>query len=200
MMQKLKINNQSGFTLFEVIVVLILMGILAVGLTLGLVKVIENYMFAQEATEVSQKAQLAMARIKKELNDATNVTYISSSRIEYTRPYSPPSCKTATGCTFSIKQDGDNIYLEGVSPSDAVFSQQILIDHVAALDPTGQVFLKFNNFGGTAWSLETPNFTINNLAQIVVSFSVIYGANETIPFTTTINPRSGAKLNIPQLN
>jgi len=194
-MRKTIKNDQNGFTLFELIIVLILLGVMAVGLTLGLVKVVQSYMFAEETAQVSQKAQLAMARIKKELTDVTAVTYISNSRIDYTRPYSPPSCQTATGCQFRIQQVSNTIYLEGLTET---FSPQILIDQVSAVDSTSG-FLTFKNFSGAAWSLETNN-TVNNLAQIIVSFRMIYGESDTVAFTTTINPRSGTNVNVPALN
>lgn len=197
-MRKTRINDSSGFTLFEVIVVLLLMGILAVGLSVGLVRGIEHYIFAQQASEMSQKAQLAMARIKKELTDVTAVTYISSSRIDYTRPYLPPSCLQTAGCQYRIQQVGNNIYLEGISPA---FGQQTLIEPVAVVAAGRPSFLTFRTFGNpdAAWTLEVGN-KIDNLAKIIVSFQVMYGANQTMQFDTTVNPRPGIKLNIPRLN
>ena len=191
-MRKTKKLNQAGFTLFEVIVVLILLGIMAVGLTLGLVQIVQGYVFAQQATQVSQKAQLAMARIKKELTDVTTVTSSTSTTINYTRPYSPPSCTTTTGCSFRIRQISNTIYLQGINPA---FNQQILIDQVSS----GQVFLAYKNISGSTLDCST-SCSVDSLTQIVVSFSVMYGINQTMAFTTTINPRSGANLNIPKLN
>lgn len=194
-MRQTKYFNQYGFTLFEVIVVLVLLGIMAVGLTMGLVKVVQSYIFAHEATQISQKAQLAMARIKKELTDVTTVTASSSATINYTRPYEPPSCTMAAGCSFRIYQSGNAIYLQGVSPA---FTAQILIDQVTALS-SGQAFLAYKNASGAVVDC-SASCSVDNLAQIVVSFSVMYGTNQSIAFTTAINPRSGANLNVPRLN
>ena len=194
-MRQTKYFNQSGFTLFEVIVVLVLLGIMAVGLTMGLVKVVQGYVFAHEATQISQKAQLAMARIKKELTDVTTVSVSNSTTINYTRPYSPPSCTTEAGCSFRIYQSGNAIYLQGVSPA---FTAQILIDQVSALS-SGQAFLAYKNASGAVVDCST-SCSPDNLAQIVVSFSVIYGINQSLAFSTTVNPRSGSNLNVPRLN
>jgi prepilin-type N-terminal cleavage/methylation domain-containing protein len=193
-MKKVKNSNQSGFTLIEAIIAIILMGFIALGLSLSVVQSVQNYVFARQATTLSQKGQLAMARIKKELIDVTAVSYISSSEIDYTRSYSPPSCQQSAGCQFSIKMQNNQILLTGISP---VFSSQILIDNVSAFT------LNFCNFPVTGtctsstWSLETGN-TINNLAQAQVSFILTYGVNQTLTFNTTINPRQGSDLNAPR--
>jgi prepilin-type N-terminal cleavage/methylation domain-containing protein len=195
MQREMSSLDQKGFTLFEVIVSLVLMGIMAVGLTLGLVKVVQSFVFAQEATEVSQKAQLAMARIKKELTDATTVTTSNGTTINYTRSYSPPSCINQDGCSFRIYQSGNTIYLQGISPA---FDAQILIDNVSALI-SGQSFLAYKNTTGATLDCST-SCSLDNLSQIEVSFNVTYGSNQSLAFSTTVNPRSGSNLNIPKLN
>ncbi len=186
-MKKPKNSNQSGFTLIETIIVIILMAIIAVGLSLSVVQSVQNYVFARQATTLSQEGQLAMARIKKELIGITAVSYISSSEIDYTQPYLPPSCQQSAGCQFSIKMQNNQILLTGISP---VFSSQILINNVSAFT------LTFTNYAGGTWSLETGN-TINNLAQVQVLLILTYGLNQTLTFTTTINPRQGSDLNAP---
>jgi len=194
-MKTIKNHNQSGFTIIEIIVVLVIMGVLAVGLSIGLIKSVEQYIFASEATQLSQKAQLAMARIKKELTDATAVSSISGNRIVYTRPYSPPSCQQATGCQYSIQQLNDQIFLGGTGVADR---QRVLINNVAAY-AGGNVFLTFKDFNDADWIVETGN-TLNNLAKIEVLIILTYGANQTLTFNTTINPRQSTRLNAPKLN
>jgi prepilin-type N-terminal cleavage/methylation domain-containing protein len=193
-MKLLNKNNESGFTLIEAIVVIVLMGILAVGLSLGIVKGVQNYIFARDATQLSQKAQLALARIDKELIDVTAITSISSSQVDYTRPYSPPSCQLSSGCQYRIQMQNNQILLQGISPA---FNQKVLINNVATYSG-GDVFLTFNNFAGATWNVETPNNTVNNLAQIRVLLILTYGSNQTLRFNTSTNPRQGSKLNAPQ--
>ena len=196
-MKLLNKKNESGFTLIEAIVVLVLMGILAVGLSMGLVRGVQNYVFANEATQLSQKAQLALARIEKELIDVTAITSKSATQVDYTRPYSPPSCQQSAGCQYRINMHDNKIFLEGISP---VVTEKILIDNVGTYTGTGSdVFLAFKDFSGVDWIVEPPDNTVNNLAQINVKLILTYGSNQTLTFNTSINPRHGSSLNAPKL-
>jgi prepilin-type N-terminal cleavage/methylation domain-containing protein len=197
-MNEIKTINAKGFSLIEVIAVLVIMGILAVGLSMGLIKGVEQYLFASEATEISQKAQLAMARIKKELVGIISVDSISGNQIRYTRPYSPPSCQNSNGCTFIIQKSGSSILLTNLQP-DGGADSQVLIDNV--LDPYagGDVFLVFKDFNDATWTVESGN-TVNDLAKIEVLLVLTYGSGSTIRLNSTINPRQSDKLNAPNLN
>jgi prepilin-type N-terminal cleavage/methylation domain-containing protein len=193
-MKLLNKKNAFGFTLIEAIVVTVIMAILAVGLSQGIVKGVQNYFFANTATQLSQKAQVALARINKELIDATVISsYISSStsQIDYTRPYSPPSCQQAAGCEYLIQWNTNKVYLQGISPA---FGQQVLIDNVSTFT------LTFTNYAGTVWSVEAATgYTVNDLAQISVNLILTYGSNQTLTFNTSINPRKGSKINAPKI-
>jgi prepilin-type N-terminal cleavage/methylation domain-containing protein len=194
-MKTLKNINQSGFTLIEAIVVLVLMGILAVGLSMGLINGVQNYIFASDASHLSSRAQVALARINKELINVTSISYRSSSQVDYTRSYSPPSCRQSAGCQYRLQMQNNKILLEGISP---VISAQVLIDHVADY-PTGSTFLTFKHSSGADWSIETGN-TIDHLAQVNVLLILGYGSNRTLTFNTSINPRLSSSLNAPKLN
>lgn len=197
-MNEIKTINAKGFSLIEVIAVLVIMGILAVGLSMGLIKGVEQYLFASEANAISQKAQLAMARIKKELVGIISVDSISGNQIRYTRPYSPPSCQNSNGCTFIIQKSGSSILLTNLQP-DGGADSQVLIDNV--LDPYagGDVFLVFKDFNDATWTVESGN-TVNDLAKIEVLLVLTYGSGSTIRLNSTINPRQSDKLNAPNLN
>lgn len=197
-MNAIKTINAKGFSLIEVIAVLVIMGILAVGLSMGLIKGVEQYLFASEANAISQKAQLAMARIKKELVGIISVDSISGNQIRYTRPYSPPSCQNSNGCTFIIQKSGSSILLTNLQP-DGGADSQVLIDNV--LDPYagGDVFLVFKDFNDATWTVESGN-TVNDLAKIEVLLVLTYGSGSTIRLNSTINPRQSDKLNAPNLN
>lgn len=67
-----KTNLQKGFTLIEVIVVLILVGLLSAIAGTGLVAGVQAYLFSKDNASVSAKVQLAMVRINRELLNCYN--------------------------------------------------------------------------------------------------------------------------------
>lgn len=78
MREEHKLKRQRGFTLIEVIVVLTLVGLLAAMSGFGLVTVARGYLMASENAAVTQKAQLAMTRLGREIMecfDCDGITY-----------------------------------------------------------------------------------------------------------------------------
>lgn len=90
------VSNHTGFTLIEVIATLVLVGILAAAAGIGIAKVAEGYVFARLNAETTQKAQVAIARIAKELSSATAITTAGGTTVGYTRPISPGSTTDVT--------------------------------------------------------------------------------------------------------
>jgi prepilin-type N-terminal cleavage/methylation domain-containing protein len=82
------LSNQKAFTLIEVIICLVLVGIMTAIAGMGLIQVAEGYVFAKQNAETAQKAQVAIARIVKELGAATVITPANQgeSTVTYTRP------------------------------------------------------------------------------------------------------------------
>lgn len=173
-----KYKNQSGFTLIEVIVVMVIIGIVAVGLSAMIVYVAQNFLFAREADELSQKAQLAMARIKKELEDVKGISTAEENTVIYT---------LATGGPYQIELSGQAINIAG----------QPLIEGLAS-DNGGQTFLAYKKADGTNnW---TTSDSINDLAQIQIVFVLDFQGGTNLKFETTINPRRTTVLSVPRLN
>ena len=93
--------KNSGFTLIEMIVTLILVGITSVLAGMWIVSVAEGYLFARMNAETLQKAQLAMARLTKEFSAIQAVTSATASQITYQRPDSSLSGTTTVTVSFS---------------------------------------------------------------------------------------------------
>jgi prepilin-type N-terminal cleavage/methylation domain-containing protein len=194
-----RFSDKQGFTLIEMIVVLVIMGIVAVVLVNVIVYSMQAYIFARNADQLSQKAQLAMARIKIELTDNTNVSTATSTQITYTVPKSaaPPSCTTAAGCQYTLLLSGTQVTLQDVTNSGTA---QVLIDGLTAGN-NGNNFLNYYQSDGTAWAT-TNGFS--SLNKIVVNFYLNNdtGSGVVIPvsYEGSINPRANTILNAPSPN
>lgn len=82
-MKKRKIGKE-GFTLVELVVTLLLVGISAALAGVWIVSVVNSYLFTQANASTVQKAQLVMTRLAKEFS-AISVTSSSGTGITYTR-------------------------------------------------------------------------------------------------------------------
>lgn len=76
----------KGFTLIEVIVSLVILGVLAAVSTIAIFKIVEGYQLAKDNAHLTQKAQVAMTRIAVELNYASDVR-ITGNTIRYDAEY-----------------------------------------------------------------------------------------------------------------
>lgn len=111
-MPRLK-SDEKGFTLIEVIVTLILVGITTSLAGMWIVSVANGYVFAKMNANTVQKGQLAMTRLAKEFSAIQSVTGSSGTEITYTRiddmTTSPPTTRTltASGATTGLLKLGN---------------------------------------------------------------------------------------------
>jgi prepilin-type N-terminal cleavage/methylation domain-containing protein len=111
------LKQKAGFTLIEIIVTLVLIGILSVFVGLFMSSFLSSYFVIKNNSETAMKAQMAIDRISMELRDVSDVSVLTdNSLITYTNPL-------GAGRTISIV--GSNIFLS--TPSN-----NILIDHIQA--------------------------------------------------------------------
>ena len=67
------ISNKSGFSLIELIFVMIIAGFLVLFGSLGIMSAVNNYFSQKKNSETAYKGQLAMIRISKEFRNLTTV-------------------------------------------------------------------------------------------------------------------------------
>lgn len=122
--------SRNGFTLIEVIISLVLMGIMAVMVGMGFVRITQGFLFSKMNAATLQKGQIAMTRISQEINNivsissslpATTITFIS-----YKKLISEGSTGGNIEKTLTIRLNGNKIEIDD---GDGVF--HTLTDQVA---------------------------------------------------------------------
>jgi prepilin-type N-terminal cleavage/methylation domain-containing protein len=105
-MQKRR-SDEKGFTLIEVIVTLVLVGITAALAGMWIVSVANGYVFAKMNANTVQKGQLAITRLERELTTIQSVTAASGTGITYIR-----TDNSLGTVTCSVRQNGNELQLQ----------------------------------------------------------------------------------------
>ena len=155
---------QRGFTLVELIVTLVLVGIIGTFTTLFMYTGLNGYLRAKDTSEGALKAQIALDRISLELKDVINISdYNSNTNIDFTSETLPFARR--------IRYDsGNNEILLSVAGTE-----YLLVDDVPTFSMTA-TYNDLNYYGDN----------VSEVQAIDVSFTV--GEIER-PFRTRIFPR-----------
>jgi prepilin-type N-terminal cleavage/methylation domain-containing protein len=157
--------QQKGFTLVELIVALVLVGIIGTFTTLFMYTGLNGYLRAKDTAEGALKAQIALDRISLELRDINIIdTFTANTTIDYasvTLPGDRQITYNAVADTISMDVDGN---------------VNLLLDDVQSFTMTA-AYADLNNSGGGN----------NEVEAIDVSFTV---GEIGRPFSARIFPRN----------
>ena len=174
-------GNQRGFSFVELIASLVIAGILAVALMTVVVSAMDGYVFSKTTADVSQKAQLALSRMRYELLNATAVTSATADRVVFSNPYG----------NYILERTGARITLERTS-APAV-AAKTLIDRLALNFGADQLFTFAKVPASGAW---TTADDIVDLHAITITLKFDdYGGT----IQTTVNPRANRMRLVPRL-
>lgn len=166
-------RKQQGFTLIELIIVMVIMGILLTVGALFFTTIISGLTTSRLAVEIGQTTQLSMDRIMYELKHATNRT--ASSDIGFaanTNIIFESTATGLTGTTRAIELVGTNLVL------DVDGTDHILLENV-------------NNFIMTLTEANIDGAAGNEISRINMSFQVTgYGGT----FSLEASPRQFIRL------
>jgi prepilin-type N-terminal cleavage/methylation domain-containing protein len=176
------LNKDAGFSLIEIIVSLVIVGILASIASMGVVSAISGYAVVKENVSLSQKIQLAATRISRELLELTAIDNRDDSR---------PSIvfHSATGRRHAIAKVNETIRLYDIDED-----QPGMIDD-AYLESSGDILtdrveaFTLNYFQGVSiWD----GSDIRDLSTIQISLNLIRTdiAGSTVNVTTRVHLRN----------
>jgi prepilin-type N-terminal cleavage/methylation domain-containing protein len=169
----IKIGNQQGLSLVELVASLVIAGILAVALSTIVVTAMDGYLFSQNSADVSQKGQLALARMRNELLNATAVSTATGSKIVFTNPDG----------TYELEKTGSVITLKRTSGTPV--GPKILVDNILVnYGGTDQLFTYLKVPSSGTWSAG------EDIALLyAIDITLKFDDNSTV-FNTTVNPRA----------
>jgi len=168
-------SKQAGFSLIEMIMVLLLLGVMGVGLGFGISHVVNGFMVSREAAAVAAKGQLALIRLAREFRVVTSVTSASATSITFVALHGVNPDGTPDNQTYTVTKSGDTITL-----NDGGGNNDILVDQVNSL-----AFAYFDTYGGSAETTWTVDRTI---IQVTIVLNGPEGS--TLSFTTRVTPRN----------
>lgn len=163
------INTKKGFSLLEMIVVLLLVGIMAALAGVGYVQVVRGMLFTKMNAATIQKGEITITKLVKEFNN------INISSID-------PGTTNATSITFTSVKDGEPSSLHTVAllGSTVTFDGDTLTDQVS--DFSLKYYDNFDSTGETTWQ------SSRRIIEITLKLK---GADDVISeFTARVKPRN----------
>ncbi len=174
-------NNNTGFTLVEIIATMVLFGVIAATVGMIIVTFLNSYVLVKQSTDVSQKAQLVFRRLQLEFEYISDVYSADSQSVYYRR-----KSDTMVEVERVAGLDGSEIKLSNTLP---ITSGNVLIDGVVSFSLS-----YFNSSGDISgpsnWSASGSWGSSNSmdLAAIRIDLTLAHDAGD-ISFSTTIYPR-----------
>lgn len=129
---KFDFDATKGFTLLEVIAVMILIGVIATAVVLGYVQVMKGMVFTKMNVATIQKGQIGMTKLVKEFSNIniSSITAASETSITFT------SVKNGVSGTHTVTFTGNAITYDGNIVTDQVAT--FLLKYYDSYESTAQ--------------------------------------------------------------
>ena len=165
---KRKRFRQNGFTLIEVIVSILIIGILTTFVGTGIARIIEGYHFSRDNADTAMKGQLAVSRMVKELRSIDGLTV-----------------GTKTSITYSYNRDGVSVAgrtlsWAGSATDPLLLGGNLLVDNVNDFELTYHT--GYNDPGDNLWN--------GTEDMIGISLKLKGASDQVSSFSTRLMPRN----------
>jgi prepilin-type N-terminal cleavage/methylation domain-containing protein len=185
MKMKKKVSVEMGFTLLEMIISLTILGIIVAMAGMGIVIGTRGYILTKENTNMSQKAQLALSRLTREMKEVTAIRNENFNDSEAETNYIV--YENLQG-TRALTREGNYIKMYVLNPGDLVVSGEgdPLLDEISE-DSTGFTISLWK--GDQSWRT-TDDFS--DLTRVDIAFTMKRtdsGITEKT-FSTAVSPRN----------
>jgi prepilin-type N-terminal cleavage/methylation domain-containing protein len=175
---------KNGFTLIEIIVTMVLVGILAAVGGMAITQAVKGYVEVKENSATTQKAQMAMSRITREITEMINVySAASNTTLALT---GTGNCNTTTDCVRTIGLDNGAVKIaKGTGASLA--NGDILINNVSNFNLT--------YYQGATNSTTWPTGNDRALSAVEVEMTIARADGRALqPLIALVHPRNNGNL------
>lgn len=173
--------GSKGFTLFELIVTLAIIGLLGLGIGSMFLKAVEGYVMARTANEKFQKISYAMDRLLRETKNLNDIFQTTSTSIQYAR----------NGVDFGIALVGTDLrIIRAAGLPSGTQAGSILLDEVTSFS------ISFEDGSGNTWTIPADN-SATGLSKIVINITVKIINNSTRQYSLEVNPLYNDMVNGP---
>jgi len=166
-----RLMKENGFTLIEIIVSMLLIGFVAIIMSLSGVHMVKSFIYAKTNADTLLKSQIAMARIQKELNNVKGV-----------------SASSANSIAFASYRDGANVTI-------AVSGTNLLLDGFILTDKVSNFSLAYydsvNSTAGTSFSANTKIIDVNLVITGYEDTPTAFNARIAPSFDMTLSAANG---------
>ena len=165
-------KSESGFTLLEIILAILIIGIIAAFAGIGIVSGTKSYVSVRENAALAQKANLALMRITREISGLLDIVDASGTYIKF---------ESITGDRTIGQHEGAVMIAEGeTTPGNG----DILVDRVAENGFT----LTYKKGDKAVWDPETDVSALLSTVEIGLALVHSETVQGSIDFTTIVCP------------
>ncbi|MDY6905365.1 MAG: prepilin-type N-terminal cleavage/methylation domain-containing protein [Thermodesulfobacteriota bacterium] len=158
-------TTQKGFTLIEIIAVILIVGLLTAVAGLGIVQIARGFVLTRASGEIALKSEFVLTRLRKSIRNLTDVTVASPASLTMTR-IEDDGAQVVETFTFGA----DNLTLNGVSLMSGISGS-----------------FSYSDEDSNTWEFGDD---LGNLAEVMINFAMQGPENSALNFSESILPRN----------